>query len=114
MDKALLFMLPLGEVTSRSLHKNQVFRLAIWTCTTTGISSVAIIIAVASNDPRKHEATNENRLHFTVSRNFQSGDPETLVAFTPDPSVAEKKKEGEEVGWLEEKEEVVRRPSRGV
>lgn len=59
--------------------------------------SVAIIIAVASNDLRKYEATNENRLHFTVSRNFQSGDPETLVAFTPDPSAA-KKKGGSERG----------------
>jgi len=30
-----------------------------------------------------------------VSRNFQSGDPETLVAFTLDP-LATKKKEGSE------------------
>lgn len=86
------------------------------------ISSVAIIIAVASNDPRKHGATNENRLHFTVSRNFQSDDPETLVAFTPDPSAA-KKKEGSTRGREGEgsrgrgggkKEEVVRRSSQGV
>lgn len=54
---------------------------------------VAIIVVVASNDPRKHEATNENGLHFTASRNFQSGDPETLVAFTPSSSAAKKKRE---------------------
>lgn len=71
-------------------------------------------MAVASNDPRKHEATNENRLHFTVSRNIQSGDPETLVAFTPDPSAAKKKEGSEREREGSKKEEVVQRPSRGV
>lgn len=118
IDKALLFISsPPGQVTLKSLHKNQLFQLAIWTCSTTGISNVAIIIIVASNDPRKHEATNKNRLHFTASRNFQSGDLETLVAFTPDPSVARRKKQRKRGGGRrnrKKKKEVLRRPSRGI
>lgn len=87
---------------------------------------VAIIVAVASNDPRKHGATNENRLHFTASRNFQSGDPETLVAFTSDSSAAKRKKGrqkkksekegggGEEGRRRKKKEEIFWRSSQGI
>lgn len=52
--------------------------------------SIAIIVAVASNDSRKREASNENQLHFTISRNFQSGDPEMVVALTLDLLVTKK------------------------
>lgn len=76
-------MLPLGQVTSRSLHKNQVFCLAIWTCTTTGISNVAIIIAVASNDPQKYEATNENSTSFYGITKLPKWWPRNACRFHP-------------------------------
>lgn len=81
-------------ITLRSSHKNQTYR--VWrfelVLQTVYLTSRVIIVVVASNDPRKHEASNENRLHFTASRNFQSGDLETLVAFTPNPSAAKKER----------------------